>query len=136
LTGLDVGHPVTINSGVDVAAMLEVKEREGYIVISYSGVVVLVPVPDILPVTVMLDVIDDVGTKDADMLLLPVTVIVGVTESDSVMEPVGLLLDVTVIVFVTVEDAVKDLVIDGVAGATVPLTEAASLPTVISIPHA
>ena len=45
---------------------------------------------------------------------------------------------VTVLVPVYVYEGVPvcDCVILGVAGATVPLTDAASLPTVMSIPHA
>jgi len=110
--------------------------REAYIVISYNGVVVLVVVSVILLVTVLLKVTEDVGTSDEDMLLLPVSVTVGVTESERVIDTVGLLLDVTDTVLVIVEEAVIDLVIEGVAGATVPLTDANSFPTVISIPHA
>jgi hypothetical protein len=39
-------------------------------------------------------------------------------------------------VAVPVKEAALERVIDGVGGATVPLAEAASLPTVMSMPHA
>jgi len=110
---------------------------------------VLVPVTVIEPVPVILDVIVLVGINEAvndpDSVAgtladpLPVRVTVGVTESESVMETVGSLLEVTDIVRVTVEDAVVVLVIDrlaGIDGVIVPLTDAASKPTLISMPHA
>jgi hypothetical protein len=95
-----------------------------------------VVVLDILPVALILDVKVLVDIIDEDILLLPVRVIVGVTELESVMETVGSLLEVTEIVFVTLTEPVTDLVVVGVAGATVPLTDAPSFPTVISMPHA
>ena len=90
----------------------------------------------ILPVAVILDVIVVVDIIDEDILLVPVRVIVGVTELEKVMETVGSLLEVTDMVLVTVAEPVTDLVVVGVAGATVPLTDAASFPTVISMPQA
>jgi len=110
---------------------------------------VLVTVIVIDPVTVILDVIVFVGINEAvndpdDVAgtlaeTLPVRVTVGVTESESVIDTVGSLLEVTDIVLVTVDDAVTVLVIVGVAGidgVIVLLTEAASKPTLISIPQA
>jgi hypothetical protein len=139
LTGLTVGHAVIIKSGVVVAGILGVVVRDEYIVIANNGVVVPVPVIVTEPVTVILDVIVFVGTSDADNDPDNVAGTEGVTESESVMEGVGALLEVTDIVLVTVEEAVTDRVSDGVAGidgVNVPLTDAASNPTLISIPQA
>jgi len=149
LTGLTVGHAVIIKSGVVVTGILGLVERDGYIVNANSGEVVLVNVIVTEPVADILDVIVFVGIKevvnDPDNVAgtladpLPVRVTVGVTESESVMETVGSLLEVTDIVLVTVEEAVTVLVIDrlaGIDGVNVLLTDAASNPTLISIPQA
>ena len=159
MTGLTVGHAVIIYNGVNVTGILGVVVRDGYIVISNSGVVVLVPVivtepvPDILdvivfvpvtdvvtePVPVLLDVIVFVGISEAVNDPDNDAGIEGVTESESVMETVGSLLEVTDIVLVTVEEAVTVRVIDrlaGIDGVIVLLTDAASKPTLISIPQA
>jgi len=159
LTGLTVGHAVIIKSGVVVTGILGVVVRDGYAVIANSGVLVLVPiivtepVPDILdvivyvpvpvvvtePVPDILDVIVFVGIKEAVNDPDNVAGTDGVTESESVMETVGSLLEVTDIVLVTVEEAVVVLVIDrlaGIDGVIVLLTDAASKPTLISIPQA
>lgn len=101
--------------------------------ISNSGVLVLDPV------TVTLPVGTSVAVKEPEVDQLPVRVTVGVTESDNVMEGVGSLLDVTETVLVWVPDAVLDRVTDrdaGIDGVIVLLTDAASKPTVISIPQA
>jgi hypothetical protein len=158
-TGLTVGHAVIIKSGVVVTGILGLVDRDGYIVNSNSGVVVLVPVTVILLVNVLLLVTVVVGISDADnvpvAVLLLVTVVVGisdadnvpdkdagtvgVTESESVMETVGSLLDVTDTVLVWLPVAVTDRVIDsdaGIDGVKVLLTDAASNPTLISIPQA
>ena len=94
-TGLTVGHAVIIYSGVVVTGILGVVDRDGYIVISNRGEVVLVNVTVILPVTVMLLVTVVVGISDADNDPDNVAGTEGVTESESVMETVGSLLDVT-----------------------------------------
>ena len=129
-TGLTVGHAVIIYSGVVVTGMLGVVERDGYIVISNNGVVVVVPVTVILPVTVdvpvtvavgiiefdnvfvavLVFVTEDVGTSEVvndpvcvpDILdvPLPVYVIEGVEVSERVMETVGALLELMEIVLV------------------------------------
>jgi len=159
LTGLTVGHAVIIYNGVNVTGILGLVVRDGYSVIANSGVVVLVPVivtepvPDILdvivfvpvtvvvaePVPVILDVIVFVGIKEAVNDPDNVAGTEGVTESESVMETVGSLLEVTDTVLVTVEEAVTVRVIDrlaGIDGVIVLLTDAASNPTLISIPQA
>ena len=138
-TGLTVAHAVIIKSGVVVTGILGVVDRDGYSVIANSGVLVLVPVTVIEPVPVILDVIVLVGINEVVNDPDNVAGTLGVTESESVMETVGSLLEVTVIVRVTVEDAVVVLVTVGVAGidgVIVLLTDAASKPTLISIPHA
>ena len=97
------------------------------------AVIVTEPVPD------MLDVIVFVGIKEVVNDPDNVAGTEGVTESESVMETVGSLLEVTDIVLVTVEEAVVVLVIDrlaGIDGVIVLLTDAASNPTLISIPQA
>lgn len=159
MTGLTVGHAVIIYNGVNVTGILGLVVRDGYSVIANSGVVVLVPVivtepvPDILdvivfvpvtvvvaePVPVILDVIVFVGIKEAVNDPDNVAGTEGVTESESVMETVGSLLEVTDTVLVTVEEAVTVRVIDrlaGIDGVIVLLTDAASNPTLISIPQA
>jgi hypothetical protein len=148
-----------MKSGVVVTGMLGVVVRDAYIVIANSGVLVLVPsivtepVADTLdvivyvpvpvkvtePVPVILDVIVFVGINEVVNDPDSVAGTLGDTESDSVIETVGSLLDVTDIVRVIVEDAVVVLVIDrlaGIDGVNVPLTDAASKPTLISMPHA
>jgi len=118
-TGLTVGHAVTIKSGVVVGGILGLVVRDGNIVISNSGVEVPVPVSVTLPVTVILVVLDELGTRDVVGVKVPV--------------PVSVTLPDTVILDVMDELATRDL--DGVAGTAVPLMDAASLPTVISIPQ-
>ena len=119
--------------------MLGLVVRDGYSVIANSGVLVLVPVIVIEPVAVILDVIVFVGTREAVNDPDNVAGTLGVTESDRVMETVGSLLEVTDTVLVRVDEAVVVLVTVGVAGidgVIVLLTDAASNPTLISIPHA
>jgi len=104
-------------------------------------VIVYVPVPVIVtePVADILDVIVFVGINEAVNDPDNVAGTEGVIESDKVMETVGSLLEVTVIVRVTVEEAVVVRVIDrlaGIDGVIVLLTDAASNPTLISIPQA
>ena len=102
-------------------------------------VYVLVPVVVTVPVPVILDVIVFVGTNEVVNDPDSVAGTVGVTESESVMDTVGSLLEVTDTVRVIVEDAVVVLVIDrlaGIDGVIVLLTDAASKPTLISIPQA
>jgi len=128
-----------MKSGVGVTGMLGLVVRDAYNVTSKSGVLVLVPVVVTEPVAVILDVIVFVGTRDAVNDPDNVAGTLGVTESDSVMETVGSLLEVTDIVLVMVDEAVTVLVIDrlaGIDGVIVLLTDAASNPTLISIPHA
>jgi len=128
-----------MKSGVGVTGMLGLVVRDAYNVTSKSGVLVLVPVVVTEPVAVILDVIVFVGTMDAVNDPDNVAGTLGVTESDSVMETVGSLLEVTDIVLVMVDEAVTVLVIDrlaGIDGVIVLLTDAASNPTLISIPHA
>jgi hypothetical protein len=128
-----------MKSGVGVTRMLGLVVRDGYSVIANSGVLVLVPVIVIEPVAVILDVIVFVGTREAVNDPDNVAGTLGVTESDRVMETVGSLLEVTDTVLVRVDEAVVVLVTVGVAGidgVIVLLTDAASNPTLISIPHA
>lgn len=139
MTGLTVGHAVIIKSGVVVTGILGVVVRDGYAVIANSGVLVLVPIIVTEPVPDILDVIVFVGIKEAVNDPDNVAGTDGVTESERVMETVGSLLEVTDIVLVTVEEAVVVLVIDrlaGIDGVIVLLTDAASKPTLISIPQA
>ena len=110
LTGLGVGKPVTIKSGVVVTATDGVVVGEGYAVIAKSGEEV------------------NVATGDTDHVL--------VIEEVIVLEDVTVNVGVLVSVPELVETALLVRVIDGVGGATVPLAEAASLPTVMSMPHA
>ena len=139
LTGLTVGHAVIMNSGVVVTGILGVVDRDGYMVISNNGVVVLVPVTVMLPVVVTLVVTVPLGITDAVNEPDTVAGTEGVIESERVMETVGSLLDVTDTVLVCVPDAVIDRVIDrdaGIDGVIVLLTDAASNPTLISMPQA
>jgi len=128
-TGLTVGHAVTIKSGVVVGGILGLVVRDGNIVNSNSGVEVPVPVSVTLPVTVILVVLDELGTRDVVIVDVVLRDVVGV----KVPVPVSVTLPDTVILDVMDELAIRDL--DGVAGTAVPLMDAASLPTVISIPQ-
>ena len=119
-TGLTVGHAVTIKSGVVVGGILGLVVRDGYIVNANSGVEVPVPVSVTLPVGVIVIVV--VGVSVPVSVTLPVTVILVVIDELGTRD--------VVIVDVVLRD------FDGVAGTAVPLTDAASLPTVISTPQA
>jgi hypothetical protein len=113
-TGLVVGYAVTMKTGLAVAATEGVTVRDGYAVISKRGVDVRLGTAETEDVNVYVGVPDEVSVPVDDI------VYVGVPVDD----------------IVPVKEAVAVRLTEDVGGATVPLADAASLPTVMSTPHA
>lgn len=154
-TGLDVGHAVIIKRGVLVALSEAVLVVEGKDVIKYIGVDVKLAVLERLDVAVSVIVVLGVAVSVCVVLGVAVSVCVVLGVAVSVCVVLGVAVNVSVVlgvqvpveVCVSVADAVMLAVFGGVpvavrvrvdvgvGGGAEELGEAASFPTVISIPH-